>query len=386
VEILSTREKRTTLMKKYKIITYGCLANHSDSERIAKKLEDQGYSKSENPDLVIINICSIRQAAVDRAFAQAKKYKNVIVTGCLLKSDYDKFTKYAKIVKKENLFSVKPKNSCLIPIMTGCNNFCSYCVVPYTRGREYSRPPKEIIDEAKLFINNGAKEIWLLGQNVNSYKYDFPKLLYKINSIPGDFWIRFLSSHPKDMGNDLIKSIRDLPKVTEYINLAVQSGDNEILKKMNRNYSIEEYKKLALKIKREIPNVCLSTDIIVGFPGETKKAFQNTVKLFKEIEFDMAYISKYSPRPGTLASKMKNQITFEEKSRRYSELNNLLKKISLKRNKQLIGQETRALINNNFIGKTKNFKTIKVNGSSNNSFVDVKITKALIWGLSGKIK
>ncbi len=373
-------------MKKYKIITYGCLANHSDSERIAKKLEDQGYSKSENPDLVIINICSIRQAAVDRAFAQAKKYKNVIVTGCLLKSDYDKFTKYAKIVKKENLFSVKPKNSCLIPIMTGCNNFCSYCVVPYTRGREYSRPPKEIIDEAKLFINNGAKEIWLLGQNVNSYKYDFPKLLYKINSIPGDFWIRFLSSHPKDMGNDLIKSIRDLPKVTEYINLAVQSGDNEILKKMNRNYSIEEYKKLALKIKREIPNVCLSTDIIVGFPGETKKAFQNTVKLFKEIEFDMAYISKYSPRPGTLASKMKNQITFEEKSRRYSELNNLLKKISLKRNKQLIGQETRALINNNFIGKTKNFKTIKVNGSSNNSFVDVKITKALIWGLSGKIK
>ncbi|MDD4062183.1 MAG: MiaB/RimO family radical SAM methylthiotransferase [Candidatus Pacebacteria bacterium] len=373
-------------MKKYKIITYGCLANYSDSERIEKKLKDKGYLASENPDLVIINICSIRQSAVDRAFAQAKKYKKVIVTGCLLDSDRDKFAKYAKIVKKEDCLKTKITHSCLVPIMTGCNNFCSYCVVPYTRGREYSRPQEEVIKETKSFIKNGAKEIWLLGQNVNSYKYDFPKLLKNINSIPGDFWIRFLSSHPKDMSRELIKSVKELPKVTEYINLAVQSGDNEILKKMNRKYTIEEYKKLALKIKKEIPNVCLSTDVIVGFPGETKNAFKNTLKLFKEIEFDMAYISKYSPRPGTLASKMDNQISFEEKTKRYNELNDLLKKISLKRNKQLVGQNTRVLINKNSIGKTREYKTIKVEGASDNSFVDVEITKALIWGLEGKIK
>ncbi len=386
MEIFSPRKERKTLMKKYKIITYGCLANYSDSERIEKKLKDKGYVASENPDLVIINICSIRQSAVDRAFAQAKKYKKVIVTGCLLDSDRDKFAKYAKIVKKEDCLKTKITHSCLVPIMTGCNNFCSYCVVPYTRGREYSRPQEEVIKETKSFIKNGAKEIWLLGQNVNSYKYDFPKLLKNINSIPGDFWIRFLSSHPKDMSRELIKSVKELPKVTEYINLAVQSGDNEILKKMNRKYTIEEYKKLALKIKKEIPNVCLSTDVIVGFPGETKNAFKNTLKLFKEIEFDMAYISKYSPRPGTLASKMDNQISFEEKTKRYNELNDLLKKISLKRNKQLVGQNTRVLTNKNSIGKTREYKTIKVEGASDNSFVDVEITKALIWGLEGKIK
>lgn len=380
------KERRTLMKKKYKIITYGCLANIADSERIEKKLKDKGYVADEDPDFVIINICSIRQSAVDRAFAQAKKYKKVIVTGCLLDSDRDKFAKYAKIVKKEDCFKIKPANSCLVPIMTGCNNFCSYCVVPYTRGREYSRPQEEIIKEVKSFIKNGTKEVWLLGQNVNSYKYNFPKVLENINSIPGDFWIRFLSSHPKDMSDELIKSIKELPKVTEYINLAVQSGDNAILKKMNRKYTIEEYKKLALKIKKEIPNVCLSTDIIVGFPGETKKAFKNTLKLFQEIEFDMAYISKYSPRPGTPAAKMDNQISFEEKTQRYNELNSLLKRISLKRNKQLVGQKTRALINKNSIGKTRGYKTIKVEGASDNSFVDIEITKGLIWGLEGKIK
>jgi len=227
----------------------------------------------------------------------------------------------------KDYFNCKPlyesKARAFIPIMTGCNNFCTYCVVPYTRGREISRPEREIVLEIKKLIENKYREIWLIGQNVNSYP-DFPGLLKKINNLPGDFTLHFMTSHPKDMSDELINIIKKCDKVSREIHLPVQSGDNKILRAMNRHYTIEDYKKLIKKILKQIPEAKISTDIIVGFPGETKTQFNNTVKLFKEIKFCKAYISKYSPRPGTAAAKLKDNVPQEEKKRRWQILNKLI--------------------------------------------------------------
>jgi tRNA-2-methylthio-N6-dimethylallyladenosine synthase len=245
--------------------------------------------------------------------------------------------------------------------MTGCNNFCSYCVVPHTRGREKSRPADEIIKEIKNLIKIGCKEILLLGQNVNSYKsassatsysssetrktgrvekskpnssrqartinnVNFSQLLRLINALPGDFTIKFLSSHPKDMSDSLINAIAECEKVSKEIHLPVQSGDNTILRKMNRKYTAAHYKKLIKKIRQKMPNAIISTDVIVGFPGETKKQFANTVKLFKELKFAKAYIAQYSPRPGTAAYKLKDNVSIQEKKHRWKILNEIINK------------------------------------------------------------
>ncbi len=334
---------------KYHIITYGCQMNKSDSERIATILESKGYQPVKNEkqaDLIVINICSVRQSAVDRVYNKIKNLKTqvseisevksrgsrklkIIFTGCILKKDKKKFAQYGEIIKFKNLFKIKPTlhmRACegFIPIMEGCNNFCTYCVVPYTRGREQYRKQQEIINEAKTLIKKGCKKIILLGQNVNKYP-NFPKLLEKINNLAGDFRLTFLTSHPKDFSDELIEVMAKSEKIIKYLNLPVQSGDDKILKKMNRPYTIKQYKDLVKKIRKKIPNIKLSTDIIVGFPGETKKQFNNTVKLFKEIKFDMAYISKYSPRAGTPSFKMKDNVPLEEKKRREKILRNLLK-------------------------------------------------------------
>ncbi|MCK4525699.1 MAG: MiaB/RimO family radical SAM methylthiotransferase, partial [Candidatus Andersenbacteria bacterium] len=232
-----------------------------------------------------------------------------------------------------NYFQIQPKHqsksSAYVPIMTGCNNFCSYCVVPYTRGKEYSRPVEEIVNEIRNLIKNGYEEIILLGQNVNSYSKSnptnwipasagmtksarmtgmvtFPKLLRLINDIPGNFWIRFLTSHPKDMTEELIKTISECEKVTSYIHLALQSGNDEILKKMNRKYTAKHFLNLIKIIGKYLPDAAISTDVIVGFPGETERQFQKTVEVMKKVKFDMAYINKYSPRAGTASYKMKD--------------------------------------------------------------------------------
>jgi tRNA-2-methylthio-N6-dimethylallyladenosine synthase len=248
----------------------------------------------------------------------------------VLKKDKEKLkNKVSEIWHPDEYFDLIPNYSHpqagYVPIMTGCNNFCTYCVVPYTRGREKSRPAKEIIREVKKLVKKSYKEIWLLGQNVNSYP-NFPDLLRKINALPGDFKIHFMSSHPKDFSDDLIKAIGECKKVSKEIHLPVQSGNNEILKKMNRPYTVNHYKKLVRKIRKAIPDIKLSTDVIVGFPGETKKQFQDTVKLFKEIKFDKAYISRYSPRPGTPASKLKDNVAPLEKKRRWKILDEIANK------------------------------------------------------------
>lgn len=415
--------------------------NFSDSERIAATLEKIGYSpvsKIEKANLIVVNMCSVRQSAVDRVYGNIKNFarlkrKNpklkLVLTGCVTKYDLKKFKeKFNHILSIKSLpywknflksrgqtspklarsdlgisscdyLKIKPKYttkfSAYVPIIIGCNNFCSYCVVPYTRGPEISRSANDILKEIKDLAKKGYKEVWLLGENVNSYKsqdVNFSKLLKMIDNISGNFWIRFTSSHPKDFSDELIEAIAKGKKITKYINLPIQSGDNGILKKMNRPYTVRDYKNLVKKIRAKIPNVTLSTDVIVGFPKETKKQFQNTVKLFKEIKPDMAYISQYSPRPGTVAYKMKDSVSHQEKEKRYKFLNEVLKKTALENNKKYIGKIVEVLPEYErkgwLIGKTREYKTIKfkpVDKKLIGRFVKVKVTDAIPWGLRGKL-
>ena len=411
--------------------------NQSDSERIAAVLESIGNksaSSIDEADLIVINACSVRQSAIDRIWGQVSKFKKLkttnhklrtILTGCVLKNDKRQFSKnfdlifdikdlpkLPKILEaeeniiSENYLKIEPDYSnnftAQVPIMTGCNNFCTFCVVPYTRGREISRPAEEIICEIKNLIERGHKEIWLLGQNVNSYhseqktenkeqKITFPKLLRMVNDISGNFWIRFTSSHPKDFSDGLIKAMKNCDKVTEYLNLPIQSGDDAVLRRMNRPYTIEQYKYLVNKVKKEIPNICLSTDVIVGFPDEQEYQFQNTIKLFEEIKYDMAYISQYSPRAGTQANKFKDDISHREKKRRWKLLSDILRKTALEKNEVYVGKNIEVLpdgYESGFLtGKSRSYKTVKFKGPKNliGQFIKVKVLEALPWRLRGKL-
>lgn len=323
---------------KYFVVTFGCQMNEADSERIASAMESKNYEPAldmNKADLVVVNMCSVRQSAVDRVHGIINKLENsktkTILTGCVLKKDRNKFRKlFDEVVDIKDFYKQSHDSvsdtAAVVPIMTGCNNFCSYCVVPYTRGREKSRPSEEIICEVKKLIEKGHKEIWLLGQNVNSYSdIPFSELLRKINNISGKFLIKFTSSHPKDLSDDLIETIKKCDKVAKYLNLPVQSGDDEILKKMNRPYTVKQYMDLIKKIRKEIPDIDLSTDVIVGFPGETKEQFENTAKLFKEVKYNMAYINKYSPRYGTASEKLEDDVPPKEKKRREKVLEEIIK-------------------------------------------------------------
>ena len=358
---------------KYHIITYGCQMNKSDSERLAAKLEKKGYRPAkiaEKADLVVLNVCSIRQSAVNRVYSKIKQLKDnkkkIFLTGCILEKDRKEWKKEVDKILPFSGLEIKPRYSvpekAFVPIMTGCNNFCSYCVVPYLRGRERSRPVEKIVRQIKCLVKNGCREIILIGQNVNSYHdvilspafsgaknpvennrcclprdssfasltqddkvINFPKLLGIINDIPGDFQIKFLTSHPKDMSDELIKVISQSDKIAKEIHLPVQSGDNQILKKMNRGYTVADYKKLVKKIQKRIPSVELSTDIIVGFPGETKKQFQNSVKLCKEIGFRQIYAAAFSPRSETAAARLKDNVSSFEKKQRKRKILGLIK-------------------------------------------------------------
>jgi len=330
--------------------------NISDSERIAAFLEKKGYKpalKEIAADLIVINMCSIRQSAVDRIYGKIRNLAKlrikkpglkIVLTGCILKKDRKKFKNLFSEIwdKKNNYLDVLPacqnKSAAYIPISNGCNNACTYCVVPFTRGALACRSHKKILAEAKKAAKQGFKEIWLLGQNVNDYNspvqksIDFPKLLKLVSDIPGDFKIKFTSPNPKNFSLELIELMAESNKIAHYLNLPFQSGDDKILKKMNRGYRVQQYKDLVKKIKERIPDIFFSTDVIVGFPGETKRQFQNTVKLFKEVGFDMAYISQFSSRPGTAASKMENNVSNEEKQKRWEVLNRIIvKKIKERR-------------------------------------------------------
>ncbi len=330
---------------KYYIITYGCQMNKSDSERIAASLEKKGYKPVQSPknaDLIVVNMCSVRQSAVDRVFGLPKKLKDLktknhklktILTGCILKKNKRKFAEiFDEIWDNHDYFNVAPKcqNKSLayVPISNGCSNFCAYCVVPFTRGKLACRLHQDILKEIRHLVKRGFKEIWLLGQNVNDYKSEtinFARLVKMVNDLAGDFKFFFMSPNPKNFSDELINTLAKCKKFSRYLNLPIQSGDDKILKAMNRPYTAKQYKTLVKKIRQAMPDINLSTDAIVGFPGETVKSFENTVKLFKATKFDIAYIAKYSPRSGTAAYQMKDNVSREEKKRRAQILSKLTK-------------------------------------------------------------
>ncbi len=476
-------------MIRYYIKVFGCQMNYSDAERIATILEKYGIKPAaliEEADFVIFVTCSVRQSAEDRVYGQInnirKKYpkKIIVLTGCLAHrkdikkklnnrvnlffpiNDFEKFENWIignylgignwelgipaqkNCQSEKNYLSIKPRYSSVysayVPVMTGCNNFCTYCVVPYARGCEYSRPAEDILNEIRNLIKKGYKEIILLGQNVNSYHSQIPnpkpkfqnksklpitnyqsqpinfaKLLKLIEKIPSRFWVTFLTSHPKDMSDELIETIAQSEKICEYISLPAQSGDDEILKKMNRCYTIEHYKNLIKKIRAAFrrfnlrkPKVepSFSTDIIVGFPGETKKQFENTAKLLREVKFDMAYIAQYSPRPETTAWKMKDNVPKKEKEKRERILTEILKKTALENNKKYVGRIVEVLVDGKirklsyrhltraklseekYFAHTRTQKKVVFYSRkkiSVGSFQKVKITKAKTFGLEGEI-
>ncbi|HPX52012.1 MAG TPA: MiaB/RimO family radical SAM methylthiotransferase, partial [Candidatus Pacearchaeota archaeon] len=369
-------------MKKYHIITFGCQMNKSDSERIASLFEQNNYIETQNikeADTVILNMCSVRQSAVDRVYGlipQLQKLKaEIIITGCILDKDKkrlgENFTILNKKDFKKDFFSISPKYSsniqAFVPISDGCNNFCTYCVVPFTRGKLVSRNYNQIIKEVKSLVKKGYKEIWLLGQNVNQYNYngvDFADLIKKIDEIDGKFWIRFTSPNPKDFSDKIINALSKSSKFAPYLNLPLQSGDDDILKAMNRPYTAEKYYQLVTKIRKKIKDISISTDIIVGFPQETEKQFKNTEKLFRKVGFGMAYISQYSPRPQSLAfNKLKDDVTKKEKSSRERILTDILKKSALKENKKLLQKEIDVLVldydGEYFTGRTGQNKAVR---------------------------
>jgi tRNA-2-methylthio-N6-dimethylallyladenosine synthase len=325
--------------------------NFSDAERVVGfyKAKNWGQTKSEKEaDEIIVVTCSVRQTAEDRVYGlinnlgKLKKEKpnlKIILTGCMLRYPLkwlkekmpavDEFKKISDFTQKAKPIHQK-KIHAYIPIMEGCNQFCSYCVVPYARGREKSRPFSEIICEIKELIKRGYQEITLLGQNVNSYgkdlknkKHSFAHLLTEINKIEGLKKISFLTSNPWDLTDEIISAI-SLPKVDRYLHLPVQSGDDDILKKMNRHYNADNYLKLIERIRKKIPNIQIGTDIIVGFPGETEKQFQNTLNLCKKVDFIKAYVSMYSPRFGTTAFRFDDDVSHQEKRRRWKILDDLI--------------------------------------------------------------
>ncbi len=409
---------------KYHVWTIGCQMNKVESERLGGLFEQLGYQSIDSvddADLIVLNSCVVRQHAEDKVINKLKNLKalkkrnpsvKIAVTGCLVNSDIahlnekyphvDYFFKpgeFPRWLEKpaEMPLPAKPDLSTYITIIQGCNNFCSYCIVPYRRGRERSRPVAEIVCEAKELVKRGVKEIVLLGQNVDSYGQDLPdkpdlaNLLTEINRIEGLYRIRFLTSHPKDISEKLIDTMAGLDKVCEQISLPIQAGDNDILKLMKRGYTVERYRSLVGLMLEKIPGLALSTDIIVGFPTETAERFQHTYDLIKDMKFDTVHLAAYSPREGTAAAReLKDDVPQAEKERRLKLAEELQEQISLEKNRSLIGQTVEVLVDGKKGGKwrsrTRTDKLVFFNSTNNctGKLVQVKIESAGPWSLTGK--
>ena len=448
---------------KYNIFTMGCQLNENDSEKIAGMLEEMEYTKTDKlseADIIVFNTCCVRENAEDKLFGklgEVKKYSEekgtiVAVCGCMMQEEHivDKIKKsypFCDIIfgthtihkLPEDLYKVLMDNKNIqdildidgevieglpisradntkasVTIMNGCNNFCTYCIVPYVRGRERSRAPIDIFNEIEDLAKKGYKEITLLGQNVNSYmqsercnqieeskketKYgyvnSFAELLYAVNKINGIEVIRFISPHPKDFTDDVIKAIKECEKVSKLLHLPLQSGSSEVLKKMNRKYTKEQYLQLVEKIRSEIPDVKFSTDIIVGFPGETYEDFKDTLDVVEKVNFEQVFMFIYSRRVGTPADKMTCQIPEEEKHRRFDELKELVERQIQENNKKYIGTVHTILVegtsktNDNLLtGRTDTNKVVVFEGDKSliNTLVKIKIVSEHMWYLKGEI-
>ncbi|MDP4143977.1 MAG: tRNA (N6-isopentenyl adenosine(37)-C2)-methylthiotransferase MiaB [Bacillota bacterium] len=434
---------------KYYIETWGCQMNEEDSEKLSGMLKRIGYEKTEVRDeasIIIFNTCCVRENAELKVYGNLgalKKVKEknpnliIAICGCMMQQEgmaqdilkkfpfvdiifgthnAYKFPEYLNMVKQEgkSILEIWDKEEgiveglpvdresnikAFVTIMYGCNNFCTYCIVPYVRGRERSRKPEDIEEEIVQLVSKGYKEITLLGQNVNSYgkslepKMTFGDLLRRINKIEGLERIRFMTSHPKDLTDDVISAIAECNKVCEHIHLPVQCGSTNLLKKMNRNYTREQYIELINKIKKAIPDVALTTDIIVGFPGETDEDFQGTLSLVKEVEYDSAFTFIYSKRKGTPAFEMEEQITDETKHVRFNQLVDAVNEICAKKNKEYEGKTVEVLVEgtskndeNKLMGRTRTGKLVNFSGNKKKigELTMVKITKANSFSLVGE--
>jgi tRNA-2-methylthio-N6-dimethylallyladenosine synthase len=384
----------------YHILNYGCQMNESDAEHFAGQLADLGYQYVEDfhqADVILVNTCCVRESAEKKIFGKigelkaikaADPHKIVCVTGCMAQKDGDKILKtypqvdliigtsyvnnfsailegfkadrqtehhvYANLEQApdefEGNFVRKSSFSAWVPIMYGCNNFCTYCIVPYVRGRERSRSKESILAEIKKAVGEGYKEFTLLGQNVNSYGKDlgltqaFSDLLKAVDEIPGVERIRYMTSHPRDMGEDLIKTVAQSKHICKHFHIPVQSGSTRIIKAMNRSISREKYLDLVKLIRSYVPEAVITTDLIVGFPGETEEDFQDTLRLLEEVDYDVAYTFIYSKRSGTPAAKMPNQVPLAVKKARLRKLMDVQNVHSLARNKRLVGKTLEVLV------------------------------------------
>lgn len=435
------------MSRTFHITTFGCQMNEHDSEVIDGLLTERGFSsvkERKDASIVIINTCSVRDNADKRFFGtlgQLKKRKEsdpsfiVCVCGCMMQQQRVVDTIKAKYpwvdvifgtnsihhipeliekvaIEKEKVVDIIENteeiveglpakrlfdHKALVNIMFGCNNFCTYCIVPYTRGREKSREPEAIVDEVKGLVADGVKEIMLLGQNVNSYDGNgtsFAELLKMLNDVDGLERIRFMTSNPKDLSDELIEAFAVCDKLCRNLHLPIQSGSNRVLKRMNRKYTREDYLKLIEKLRKTVPDVTLSTDIIVGFPGETNEDFEETLSIVKEVEYDSAFTFIYSIRKGTPAEKFEDQIEESEKHRRFDLLVNAVNEISEKKNKAYQDRVEKVLVDgvskndkSTLTGRTDGFKLVNFAGKKEliGSLVDVKITDAKTFSLFGEV-
>ncbi|WP_058953701.1 tRNA (N6-isopentenyl adenosine(37)-C2)-methylthiotransferase MiaB [Clostridium tyrobutyricum] len=435
--------------KNFFIETWGCQMNEEDSEKLSGMLKSIGYTKTtqkDTADIIIFNTCCVRENAELKVYGNLgmlrKLKKNnpeliIAVCGCMMQQknmakdmikrfpfvdiifgthNAYKFPEYLNRVRygEKSIIEIQNKEDGIVEgipidresnikgfvtIMYGCNNFCTYCIVPYVRGRERSRLPENIENEIKSMVEKGYKEITLLGQNVNSYgknlnpKVSFAQLLRRINNIDGIERIRFMTPHPKDFTDDVIEAIKQCDKICEHIHLPVQSGSTRILKKMNRNYSKEQYLKVVDKIKRSIPNAAITTDIIVGFPGETELDFEETLDLAKKVQYDSAFTFIYSKRKGTPADEMGEQISDDIKHERFNRLVDVINNSSAKNNKLYLGKSEEVLVeglskndNTKLMGRTRTGKLVNFLGNSDNigKLTNVHINSTNSFSLSGE--
>ncbi len=418
--------------------------NVADSRRTAEELERLGHkavSRPEEADLILLNSCVVRQSAENKVYGRLSSLKPIkerrpeaiiVLMGCAVGQDLaplrerfphtDLFLKPAQLEPLMEYLGHKVPGTlgsarhlpnglrapvcAYVPIIHGCNNFCTYCIVPYRRGREQSRPLAEIVAEGRDLVARGGREVTLLGQNVDSYGHDLPDrpdladLLTAVHQVEGLWRIRFLTSHPKDMSDRLIETVAHLPKVCEHVEVPVQAGDDQVLRRMGRGYTVERYRRLIARIRQTIPGVSLATDVIVGFPGETQAQFMGTYRLLEDLQFDVVHVAAYSPRPQTAASRLPDDVPPQEKERRRRAIEELQETIAGQINRQLLGQTLEVLVEekkgDKWKGRTRTNKLVfflddekplaRGQAAWRGRVARVKITWAGPWSMQGEVQ
>ena len=423
-------------MVSYCIWTVGCQMNESDSERISSGLEQMGLAPCADPveaDVVVVNTCVVRRAPEDAATAMLTRLRpvkdahpdrTIAVTGCMVGpsvSDLEKHFPHVDAwarpgefdivlaavggrvgvdaaVPVDSLIPTRTGPTAFVPVIRGCDKYCAYCIIPYRRGSEASRPIPEVVAEVETLVDSGVRDVTLLGQNVDSYGHDFSApcdladLLHAVHGIPGLVRLRFLTSHPKDMSGRIISAVAELGKVCECVSLPFQTGDDEMLVRMRRGYTRAEYLDKVAEIRRAIPDVALTTDLMVGLPGETEAQFERTLEVVREVRFDKVHSAAYSERPGTIASRtMADDVAPEEKKRRLRAIADAQKRIGLEINTALRGAAVEVLVDGDTRGRRRgrmrSDKLVYVNGSSPDvgEFVTVRVSGASAFSLEGEV-